>query len=172
MLQVRYCTAALEQCSFSDNLLEARPFEASHMGVMTVQRIMMKSKIHRATVTQADLDYVGSVTVDRDLMEAADLLEGEQVAIVDITNGARLETYVIPGPSGSGMIGINGAAAHLVHPGDLVIVMSYAVLADAEARTNQPRVVHVDANNRIVSRGSDAAEPVPASSQIRGDEAK
>jgi aspartate 1-decarboxylase len=97
-------------------------------------RIMMKSKIHRATVTQADLDYVGSVTLDAALMEAADLLDGEQVAIVDITNGARIETYVIPGPRGSGVIGINGAAAHLVHPGDLVIIMSYAMLADAEAR--------------------------------------
>ena len=91
-----------------------------------MMRIMMKSKIHRATVTQADLDYVGSVTLDAALMEAADLLEGEQVAIVDITNGARIETYVIPGPRGSGVIGINGAAAHLVHPGDLVIIMSYA----------------------------------------------
>ena len=99
-----------------------------------MMRIMMKSKIHRATVTQADLDYVGSVTLDAALMEAADLLEGEQVAIVDITNGARIETYVIPGERGSGVIGINGAAAHLVHPGDLVIIMSYAVLDDAEAR--------------------------------------
>ena len=132
-------------------------------------RIMMKSKIHRATVTQADLDYVGSVTLDVGLMDAADLLEGEQVAIVDITNGARIETYVIPGKRGSGVIGINGAAAHLVHPGDLVIIMSYAVLADAEARALQPRVVHVDGQNRIVKIGSDAAEPVPGSDQVRGD---
>jgi aspartate 1-decarboxylase len=132
-------------------------------------RIMMKSKIHRATVTQADLDYVGSVTLDAALMEAADLLEGEQVAIVDITNGARIETYVIPGPRGSGVIGINGAAAHLVHPGDLVIIMSYAVLDDAEARSLEPRVVHVDEQNRVVKIGNDAAEPVPGSSQIRGD---
>ena len=132
-------------------------------------RIMMKSKIHRATVTQADLDYVGSVTLDAALMEAADLLDGEQVAIVDITNGARIETYVIPGPRGSGVIGINGAAAHLVHPGDLVIIMSYAMLDDAEARTLEPRVVHVDGDNRIVKIGSDAAEPVPGSSQLRGD---
>ena len=132
-------------------------------------RIMMKSKIHRATVTQADLDYVGSVTLDAALMEAADLLDGEQVAIVDITNGARIETYVIPGPAGSGVIGINGAAAHLVHPGDLVIIMSYAVLDDAEARAIQPRVVHVDEHNRIVKLGNDAAEPVPGSGQLRGD---
>src|SRR5437763_6405016 len=112
-------------------------------------RIMMKSKIHRATVTQADLHYVGSVTLDAALMEAADLLEGEQVAIVDVTNGARIETYVIPAARGSGLIGINGAAAHLVHPGDLVIIMSYAVLSDAEARALEPKVVHVDERNHI-----------------------
>jgi aspartate 1-decarboxylase len=132
-------------------------------------RIMMKSKIHRATVTQADLDYVGSVTLDADLMEAADLLEGEQVAIVDITNGARIETYVIPGPRGTGVIGINGAAAHLVHPNDLVIIMSYAMLDDSEARALKPSVVHVDEKNRIVKLGADAAEPVPGSDQKRGD---
>ena len=133
-----------------------------------MMRIMMKSKIHRATVTQADLDYVGSVTLDAALMEAADLLEGEQVAIVDITNGARIETYVIPGERGSGVIGINGAAAHLVHPGDLVIIMSYA-LDDTEARALEPRVVHVDEKNRIVKLGNDPAEPVPGSDQVRGD---
>jgi aspartate 1-decarboxylase len=134
-----------------------------------MMRIMMKSKIHRATVTQADLDYVGSVTLDAALMEAADLLEGEQVAIVDITNGARIETYVIPGERGSGVIGINGAAAHLVHPGDLVIIISYAMLDDAEARRLQPRIVHVDGQNRIVKLGNDAAEPVPGTDQKRGD---
>ena len=134
-----------------------------------MMRIMMKSKIHRATVTQADLDYVGSVTLDAALMEAADLLEGEQVAIVDITNGARIETYVIPGEPGSGVIGINGAAAHLVHPGDLVIIMSYAMVTDAEARALEPRIVHVDDKNRIVKLGNDAAEPVPGSNQKRGD---
>ena len=134
-----------------------------------MMRIMMKSKIHRATVTQADLHYVGSVSIDSALMEAADLLEGEQVAIVDITNGARIETYVIPGERGSGVIGINGAAAHLVHPGDLVIIMSYAVVSDTEARALKPLVVHVDENNRIVKLGNDAAEPVPGSNQKRGD---
>jgi aspartate 1-decarboxylase len=134
-----------------------------------VMRIMMKSKIHRATVTQADLHYVGSVTLDAALMEAADLLEGEQVAIVDITNGARIETYVIPGPRGSGVIGINGAAAHLVHPGDLIIIMSYAVVTDAEARVMKPHVVHVDDKNRVVKIGNDPAEPVPGSDQLRGD---
>ena len=134
-----------------------------------MMRIMMKSKVHRATVTQADLHYVGSVTLDSALMEAADLLEGEQVAIVDITNGARIETYVIPGPRGSGVIGINGAAAHLVHPGDLVIIMSYALLKDAEARALSPTIVHVDEENRIVKIGNDPAEPVPGSDQLRGD---
>ena len=124
-------------------------------------RTMLKSKIHRATVTQADLHYVGSISIDESLMEAADLLEGEQVMIADITNGARLETYVIPAPRGSGTIGINGAAAHLVEQGDLVIIMSYAALDDAEARRLAPRVVHVDGDNRIVSLGADPAEPVP-----------
>ena len=134
-----------------------------------MMRIMMKSKIHRATVTQADLHYVGSVAIDADLLDAADLLEGEQVAIVDITNGARIETYVIPAPRGSGVIGINGAAAHLVHPGDLVIIMSYAILDDAEARALKPTVVHVDEHNRVLKIGDDAAEPVPGSDQVRGD---
>jgi aspartate 1-decarboxylase len=132
-------------------------------------RTMLKSKIHRATVTQADLHYVGSVTVDEDLLDAADLLPGEQVAIVDITNGARLETYVIPGERGSGVIGINGAAAHLVHPGDLVILLSYAMLDTATAAGFVPAVVHVDGRNRIVELGGDAAAPVPGSGDLRGD---
>ncbi|MFE7600769.1 aspartate 1-decarboxylase [Streptomyces sp. NPDC057494] len=134
-------------------------------------RTMFKSKIHRATVTQADLHYVGSVTVDVELMEAADLLPGELVHIVDIDNGARLETYVIEGERGSGVIGINGAAAHLVHPGDLVILISYAQVEDAEARTFVPRVVHVDGDNRIVELGSDASAPVPASDTARSPHA-
>ncbi len=130
----------------------------------------MKSKIHRATVTQADLHYVGSVTVDADLLDAADLLPGELVHIVDVTNGARLETYTIEGPRGSGVIGINGAAARLVAPGDLVILISYAQVDDAEARALRPRVVHVDAANRVVELGADAAAPVPgAAGQVRGD---
>jgi aspartate 1-decarboxylase len=132
-------------------------------------RVMMKSKIHRATVTQADLHYVGSVTIDAALMEAADLLEGEKVAIVDVTNGARLETYVISGERGSGTIGINGAAARLVHEGDLVIIISYGMFDDAEARTLKPAVVHVDEQNRVVKLGANAAEPVPGSDQKRGD---
>lgn len=120
-------------------------------------RTMLKSKIHRATVTHADLHYVGSVTVDADLMDAADLLEGEQVTIVDIDNGARLETYVITGQRGTGVIGINGAAAHLVHPGDLVILIAYGVMTDVEAREYRPRVVFVDADNRQIDLGDDPA---------------
>ncbi|QYC41603.1 Aspartate 1-decarboxylase precursor [Nonomuraea coxensis DSM 45129] len=124
-------------------------------------RTMFKSKIHRATVTHADLHYVGSLTVDEDLMEAADLLEGELVAVVDVTNGARLETYVITGERGSGVIGVNGAAAHLVAPGDLVIVIAYGQYAPAELPGRRPRVVHVDDANRIVDLDADPARPVP-----------
>jgi aspartate 1-decarboxylase len=133
-----------------------------------VLRTMMKSKIHRATVTQADLHYVGSVTVDRDLMDAADLLEGEQVTIVDITNGARLETYVIPGERGTGVLGINGAAAHLVHPDDLVIVISYAQYDEAELRSYAPRVIFVDAQNRIADVGADPAHAPEGSGLLSG----
>ena len=137
-----------------------------------MMRMMLKSKIHRATVTHADLHYVGSIAIDRDLMDAADLLEGEQVTIADITNGARLETYVIPAARGSGLIGINGAAAHLVDVGDLVIIMSYAAMDDAEARTLKPRVVHVDEQNRVIVLGDDPSEPVPgAKGQKRAVEA-
>ena len=120
---------------------------------------MLKSKIHRATVTQADLHYAGSITIDTDLMDAADLLPGEQVAVLDITTGARLETYAIEGERGSGVIGINGAAAHLVRPGDLVIVISYAALPDAAAKAYEPKVVLVDKANRIVHQGDDPAHP-------------
>lgn len=127
---------------------------------------MMKSKIHRAVVTQADLHYVGSVTIDADLLDAADLLEGEQVCIVDITNGARLETYVIAGERGTGVIGINGAAAHLVHPGDLVIIIAYGIMNEAEIREYSPKVVFVDSDNRVLTNGSDPAD-VPAGSGLR-----
>ena len=133
-------------------------------------RIMLKSKIHRATVTQADLHYVGSVTIDRDLMDAADLLPGEQVAIVDVNNGSRLETYVLEGPPGSGIIGINGAAARLVHTGDLVIIISYMTVTDAEARTLAPRVVFVDAENSISGISGDPADALPGDMEsLRGD---
>jgi len=122
---------------------------------------MFKSKIHRATVTQGNLHYIGSLTLDEDLMEAADLLPGEQVAIVDVSNGARLETYLIPGARGSGVVGVNGAAAHLVEVGDLVIVISYAQLDADEARSFVPSVVHVDADNRILGLGDDPAVALP-----------
>ncbi|WP_394814178.1 aspartate 1-decarboxylase [Streptomyces dubilierae] len=126
-----------------------------------VQRTLLNGKIHRATVTQADLHYVGSLTIDQDLMDAADIAEGEQVHVVDIDNGARLTTYAITGARGTGVIGVNGAAAHLVHPGHLVIIMSFAALDEAERAVHRPRVVHVDKANRIVALGADPAEPVP-----------
>ena len=128
-------------------------------------RTMLKSKLHRVTVTQADLHYVGSVTIDEDLLDAADLLPGEQVAIVDVTNGARLETYVITGERGSGVLGINGAAAHLVHPGDLVILIAYGLMDNAEASAYRPRVVFVDADNHVLETGVDAAH-APAGSGL------
>ena len=132
-------------------------------------RTMLKSKIHRATVTQCDLHYVGSLTIDADLMEAADLLPGELIHLVDIDNGARLETYVIEGPRGSGIIGVNGAAARLVHRGDLVIIIAYAGVSDAEAAALEPHVVFVDGDNRIVSRGSALADAAAGSGLTPGD---
>jgi aspartate 1-decarboxylase len=122
---------------------------------------MLKSKIHRARVTRADLHYVGSITLDEDLMDAADLLAGELVTVADIDNGNRLDTYVIPGERGSGAVAINGAAARLVREGDLVIVMGYAQFSDEEARALTPAVVFVDTDNRIVEVGGQpAAAPV------------
>ena len=132
-------------------------------------RTMMKSKIHRATVTQADLHYVGSVTVDEDLLDAADLLPGELVHIVDIDNGARLETYTIAGERGTGVIGINGAAARLVHPGDLVILIAYGQMETAEAKTFEPKVVFVDADNKIVGTSADPADTFGSEDLLRGD---
>ena len=127
-------------------------------------RTMMVGKIHRATVTAAELDYVGSITLDADLLAASGILPGQQVDVVDVTNGARLTTYAIAGDPGSGVVCVNGAAAHLVHPGDMVIVIAYAMLPDHEARTYDPRVVHVDAQNRIVSVDGDPGAP-PAGMQ-------
>lgn len=132
-------------------------------------RTMMKSKIHRATVTQADLHYVGSVTIDEDLLDAANLLSGELVHIVDIDNGNRLETYTIAGVRGSGVIGINGAAARLVHAGDLIILIAYGQMDDAEARAFQPHVVFVDSDNMIIGTGNDPAGALPGAGLIRGD---
>ncbi|MGE2713076.1 aspartate 1-decarboxylase [Mycolicibacterium litorale] len=134
-----------------------------------MQRTLLRGKIHRATVTQADLHYVGSITIDAELMASADITEGEQVHVVDITSGARLITYAITGAPGSGVIGINGAAAHLISVGNLVIIMSYLVVEESERRTHRARVVHVDSANRIVALGSDPAQPVPgAADQLAG----
>lgn len=127
----------------------------------SLHRPMLIGKIHRATVTAADLHYVGSLTVDADLLDAANLLPGQQVDVVDITNGARLTTYVIPGERGSGEVKINGAAAHHVHPGDLVIVIAFGMLSDADARTYTPAVVFVDEDNRIRDVGAEPGQ-VPA----------
>ncbi len=113
-----------------------------------MRRSLFKSKIHRARVTQADVDYEGSVTIDANLMEAADILPFERVHVWDVTNGSRLETYAIRGDAGSGVICINGAAAHLIKPGDLVIIATFADVEEAEARTWKPRVVLVDDQNR------------------------
>jgi len=112
-------------------------------------RTVFKSKLHRATVTQACLDYVGSITIDEDLMDAADILINEQVAVVDINNGERLETYAIPGPRGSGVICLNGAAARLVQPGDKVIIITYAVVDNQEAKTWKPTVAFLNDANQI-----------------------
>ena len=123
-------------------------------------RTLLKSKIHRATVTQADLHYRGSVTIDLDLMEAADIIQHEQVDIYDITNGARLTTYAIAGPRGSGTICINGAAAHLVNMGDMVIITSYAQYDEQEVRSHQVRVLLVDEQNCVASDEHSLAEQV------------
>jgi len=112
-----------------------------------VYRTMMKSKLHRATVTEANLNYVGSITIDENLMDAADLLENEKVQIVNNNNGARLETYVIKGKRGSGVICLNGAAARLVQPGDNVIIISYSLMTEEQARNYEPTVVVLDSNN-------------------------
>jgi aspartate 1-decarboxylase len=118
--------------------------------LIVVRRRMLKSKIHRAVVTDADLHYVGSITIDADVLEAADILEHEQVAVVDIDNGARLETYAIAGRRGSGDVCLNGAAARLVSPGDRIIVISYADYEQAELERYAPRIVHVDSANRQI----------------------
>ena len=123
-----------------------------------MQRTMLKSKIHRATVTGSDLHYVGSITIDPDLLDAADILEHEQVHVVDVDNGARFETYTIAGERGSGTMQVNGAAARLVHHGDTIIVISYAHYDETELERYQPRVVHVQARtNRIITVDDEVA---------------
>lgn len=119
-----------------------------------VYRTMVCGKIHRATVTGADIDYIGSVSIDTDLLEAADIYVGQQVDVVDVTNGARLTTYVIEAPAGSGTVQLNGAAAHLVSQGDLVIVMAYAHMPESVAQERKPTVVHVDSDNKIIDLGN------------------
>ncbi|UUZ94461.1 aspartate 1-decarboxylase [Paenibacillus sp. P25] len=114
-------------------------------------RTMLKSKIHRATVTEANLNYVGSITIDQDLLELVDMLPNEKVQIVNNNNGARFETYIIPGPRGSGVICLNGAAARLVHPGDTVIILSYVMLAEEEARKHTPQIAIMGENNTVIS---------------------
>lgn len=120
-------------------------------------RTMLKSKIHRATVTDSDLHYVGSITVDPDLLEAADIRVHEQVAVVDVDNGARFETYTIAGERGSGELKVNGAAARLVHTGDTVILISYGLYTPQDLAGYVPRVVHVDRGNRIIAVDADVA---------------
>ena len=123
-----------------------------------MQRVMLKSKIHRATITGCDLHYVGSITIDPDLLDAADILEHEQVQVLDIDNGARFETYAIAGQRGSGTMQVNGAAARLVHDGDTIIVISYAHYEQAELERYGPRVVHVQAHtNRIITVDDEVA---------------
>ena len=123
-----------------------------------MRRTMLKSKIHRATITDSDLHYVGSITVDPDLLEAADILEHEQVSVLDVHNGARFETYTIAGLRGSGEVKVNGAAARLVHAGDTAIVVSYATYEREELAGYEPVVVHVDADNAIVGVDDAVAE--------------
>jgi aspartate 1-decarboxylase len=131
-------------------------------------RKMLRAKIHRATVTEANVDYEGSITIDAALMEAADIYPGEAVSVVDVTNGARVETYAIPGPEGSGVICANGAAAHLIHKGDLVIIMAYAYVLDADARGFAAHHVYVDERNRIVK----AERTVPGESYAGASRAR
>lgn len=116
---------------------------------------MLKGKIHRATVTEANLDYMGSLTLDEDLMDAAGLKEFEKIQVLNITNGSRLETYIIQGEKGSGKVCINGAAAHLVHKGDLVIIASYCQISDEESKYHQPQIVYVNADNRVLSKSTE-----------------
>ncbi|MDD9267679.1 aspartate 1-decarboxylase [Paenibacillus sp. GCM10023248] len=113
-------------------------------------RTMMKAKLHRATVTEANLNYIGSITIDEDLLDLVDMLPNEKVQIVNNNNGARLETYIIPGPRGTGVICLNGAAARLVQTGDTVIIMSYAMMTDEEAKKHQPTVAILGADNKVV----------------------
>ena len=125
-------------------------------------RKMLRAKIHRATVTQAEIDYEGSITIDRRLMDATDLLPNEAVSVWNVTSGTRLETYAVLGPPDSGVICVNGAAAHLVSPGDLVIIAAYTWMDETAARAHEPRVVFVDEHNRIKDRRAEVPGPMRA----------
>lgn len=135
-------------------------------------RTLLRSKIHRATVTQANLHYVGSLTLSSDLMKTADLAPGEKVDVVDIDNGARLSTYVIEGPAGTGTIGINGAAARLVSPGDRVIIIAYGQVDEREVDSVRPRIVFVDENNAVTHVGDDSAHAPDGSDLVSGARAE
>lgn len=121
-------------------------------------RMMLKSKIHRATITEANVNYQGSITIDENLMDAADIIENEKVHVVNLTNGVRLETYAIPGPRNSGTVKMNGAAAKLMHEGEKVIILSYVMLENEEALTHRPKIVLLDRNNSIMSNDKIAAD--------------
>jgi aspartate 1-decarboxylase len=131
---------------------------------------LMKSKIHRATVTQADLNYVGSLTIDADLMDAAGIQPHEMVYLSNLSNAIRIVTYAMEGPRGSGIIGVNGPPARQFHVGDIVIVLAYAGVPDSETESFEPRVVFVDGQNKITNLSEDAAEAIPGTDTIRGDE--
>lgn len=122
---------------------------------------MLKGKIHRATVTEAALHYIGSITIDETLMKAANLLENEKVQVLNLNNGARLETYVIPGKAGSGIVCLNGAAARWMMPGDLAIIMAYALMTPEEASKHKPAIVFVDQNNRLIKKPSRRRKAIP-----------
>ncbi len=135
-----------------------------------MQRVMLKSKIHRATISDCDLHYVGSITIDSELLDAADILEHEQVQVLDIDNGARFETYTIAGMPGSGEMKVNGAAARLVHRGDTIIVVSYGQYDRADLEHYQPRVVHVEAQtNRIITIDEEVATLLTSASVAVGN---
>ena len=118
---------------------------------MTSLRTVMNSKIHRATVTEADINYIGSITIDEDLVDAANISEWEKIEVLNLTNGSRLETYVILGERGSGKICINGAAAHLVNPGDLVILVTYKMIEESQIKGHVPTIIHVNSKNKIIN---------------------
>jgi aspartate 1-decarboxylase len=123
-------------------------------------RKMLRAKIHRATITQADVDYEGSITIDRRLLDATDLLPNEAVCVWNVTNGNRFETYAVEGPRDSGVVCVNGAAAHLVRPGDLVIIAAYCWMDEDKARKHEPKVVFVDEQNRIRAKRAEVAGPL------------